>query len=96
MGLNDGVNEGFTAWVEPYAFSTGGGMGTAATGPVYDRAPTGHVYRSGGHRLYRRLHARGRRVQLRDGVECLGHAVDGALLSRFPRLASASCKPCAS
>ena len=38
MGLNDGVNEGFTAWVEPYAFSTGGGMGTTVSAPVYDRS----------------------------------------------------------
>ena len=38
MGLGDGANEGFTAWVEPYAFSTGGGMGTTVSAPVYDRS----------------------------------------------------------
>ena len=32
------TNEGFTAWVEPYAFSTGGGMGTTVSAPVYDRS----------------------------------------------------------
>ena len=38
MGLGDGANEGFVAWVEPYAFSTGGGMGTTVSAPVYDRS----------------------------------------------------------
>ena len=39
-GLGDQENEGFTAWVEPYAFATGGGMGTTVGAPVYDRTLT--------------------------------------------------------
>merc|ERR1719197_178008 len=37
-GLGDQVNEGFTAWVEPYSFATGGVMGTTVGAPVYDRS----------------------------------------------------------
>ena len=36
-GLGDKVNEDFVAWVEPYEFSTGVGMGTTASAPVFDR-----------------------------------------------------------
>ena len=77
MGLVT-ANEGFTAWVEPYAFSTGGGMGTTVSAPVYDRghrpcllewrasiSPSTSCKRSPG--------------QLRDGVGRFGHAVDGAV-----------------
>ena len=37
-GLGDAVNSGFTAWVEPYSFATGGVMGTTVGAPVYDRS----------------------------------------------------------
>ena len=36
-GLGDKVNENFVSWVEPYVFATGGGLGTTASAPVYDR-----------------------------------------------------------
>ena len=36
-GLGDKANENFVAWVEPYVFSTGVGMGTTASAPVFDR-----------------------------------------------------------
>ena len=37
LGLGSGDNADFTAWVEPYAFATGGIMGTTVSAPVYDR-----------------------------------------------------------
>jgi hypothetical protein len=37
LGLGGGDNADFTAWVEPYAFATGGIMGTTVSAPVYDR-----------------------------------------------------------
>lgn len=37
-GLGDAVNENFVAWVAPYEYSTGSGMGTTASAPVYDRS----------------------------------------------------------
>jgi hypothetical protein len=37
-GLGDKVNENFVAWVEPYEFSSGVGLGTTASAPVYDRS----------------------------------------------------------
>ncbi len=36
-GLGEESNENFVAWVEPYRFSTGVGMGTTASAPVFDR-----------------------------------------------------------
>ena len=36
-GLSAKINEGFVAWVEPYEFSTGVGIGISASAPVYDR-----------------------------------------------------------
>ena len=40
LGLGEGGNEDFTAWVEPYTFHTGGVMGTSVSTPVYDRSTT--------------------------------------------------------
>lgn len=37
-GLGDEVNEDFVAWVSPYEFATGVGLGTTASAPVYDRS----------------------------------------------------------
>lgn len=37
LGLGEGGNEDFTAWVEPYKFFTEGKMGTTVSAPVYDR-----------------------------------------------------------
>jgi hypothetical protein len=37
-GLGDKINEDFVAWVEPYEFSSGVGLGTTASAPVYDRS----------------------------------------------------------
>lgn len=36
-GLGDEVNKNFVAWVEPYTFATGVGMGITASAPVFDR-----------------------------------------------------------
>jgi len=36
-GLGDSRNENFVAWVEPYEFADGTGIGTTASAPVYDR-----------------------------------------------------------
>jgi hypothetical protein len=37
-GLGDETNEDFVAWVSPYEFATGIGLGTTASAPVYDRS----------------------------------------------------------
>jgi hypothetical protein len=37
-GLSDESNKGFVSWVDPYEFSTGVGLGTTASAPVYDRS----------------------------------------------------------
>lgn len=37
LGLGSDKNEDFTAWVEPYVYSTGGVLGTTVSAPVYDR-----------------------------------------------------------
>lgn len=37
LGLGDSRNEGFTAWIEPYIFETGGVVGSTVSAPVYDR-----------------------------------------------------------
>jgi len=37
LGLGLDKNEDFTAWVEPYVYSTGGVLGTTVSAPVYDR-----------------------------------------------------------
>lgn len=38
LGLGADVNSGFTAWVEPYKFATGGELGTTVSVPIYDRS----------------------------------------------------------
>mmetsp|Transcript_21013 Transcript_21013/g.42902 ORF Transcript_21013/g.42902 Transcript_21013/m.42902 type:complete len:692 (-) Transcript_21013:160-2235(-) len=38
LGLGEGDNGDFTAWVEPYMFFTEGKMGTTVSAPVYDRS----------------------------------------------------------
>mmetsp|Transcript_17970 Transcript_17970/g.32529 ORF Transcript_17970/g.32529 Transcript_17970/m.32529 type:complete len:631 (-) Transcript_17970:1364-3256(-) len=38
LGLGEGSNKDFTAWVEPYRFHTAGKMGTSVSTPVYDRS----------------------------------------------------------
>ena len=38
LGLGQGNNEDFVAWVEPYSFATGGVLGTTVSAPVYDRS----------------------------------------------------------
>ena len=38
MGLGEGGNQDWVAWVEPYAFHTAGKLGTSASAPVYDRS----------------------------------------------------------
>ena len=38
LGLGQGKNEDFVAWVEPYEFATGGVLGTTVSAPVYDRS----------------------------------------------------------
>lgn len=37
-GLGDEKNEDFVAWVAPYEFASGNGMGITASSPVYDRS----------------------------------------------------------
>jgi len=37
-GLSDPINYKLVAWVQPYKFATGFGMGTTASVPVYDRS----------------------------------------------------------
>jgi len=37
LGLGEGDNDDFTAWVEPYQFFTEGKPGTTVSAPVYDR-----------------------------------------------------------
>merc|ERR1712130_825252 len=36
-GLGGSNNDDFVAWVEPYLFATGVGLGTTASAPVYNR-----------------------------------------------------------
>ena len=38
FGLGDEINEDFVAWVSPYQFANGIGLGTTASAPVYDRS----------------------------------------------------------
>jgi uncharacterized protein YegL len=38
FGLGDQVNRNFTAWVEPYQFARGVGLGTSVSAPVFDRS----------------------------------------------------------
>ena len=38
LGLGEGGNQEFTAWVEPYRFHTAGKVGTSVSAPVYDRS----------------------------------------------------------
>jgi hypothetical protein len=38
LGLGDNANKNFVAWVEPFAFATGGEIGTAVSAPIYDRS----------------------------------------------------------
>ncbi|KAL7479043.1 hypothetical protein ACHAW6_008953 [Cyclotella cf. meneghiniana] len=40
LGLGQGGNEDWVAWVEPYQFYTGGRNGTSVSAPVYDRSVT--------------------------------------------------------
>jgi len=37
-GLGDEQNEDFVAWVAPYEFASGNGLGTTSSAPVYDRS----------------------------------------------------------
>jgi hypothetical protein len=36
--LGDKINKDFVLWVDPYEFSTGVGLGTTASAPVYDQS----------------------------------------------------------
>lgn len=38
FGLSDLQNNDFVAWVEPYLFASGQGLGTSVSAPVYDRS----------------------------------------------------------
>ena len=38
FGLSDSQNSNFAAWVEPYTFARGVGLGTSVSAPVYDRS----------------------------------------------------------
>jgi len=44
LGLGDNENENFTAWIEPYIYSTGGVTGTTISAPVYDRSRVPHLF----------------------------------------------------
>ena len=44
LGLGASQNDGFAAWVEPYAYYTGGVLGTTVSTPVYDRSKQPHVF----------------------------------------------------
>lgn len=47
LGLGEGENKDFVAWVEPYKFYTMGVMGTTVSVPVYDRNVTPHLFLGG-------------------------------------------------
>uniref|UniRef100_A0A7S4NES1 VWFA domain-containing protein n=2 Tax=Odontella aurita TaxID=265563 RepID=A0A7S4NES1_9STRA len=38
LGLGESSNKNFVAWVEPYAFATGGNWGTTVSAPAFDRS----------------------------------------------------------
>lgn len=44
FGLGVDRNEDFTAWVEPYVYTTGGVLGTTVSAPVYDRDKQPHLF----------------------------------------------------
>ncbi len=44
LGLGDGGNEDFVAWVEPYMFFNRKKMGTTVATPVYDRSVKPHLF----------------------------------------------------
>jgi len=44
LGLGSDANSDFAAWVEPYAYSTGGVLGTTVSVPVYDRSKSPNLF----------------------------------------------------
>ncbi|KAL9180726.1 hypothetical protein ACHAXT_011179 [Thalassiosira profunda] len=82
MGLGEGGNEDFTAWVEPYTFYTAGKKGTSVSTPVYDRSVDPPLF----------LGAATVDMYLDDLEELLGEdASSSKMLERFVILSTARC-----
>lgn len=82
LGLGEGGNEDFTAWVEPYTFHTSGKMGTSVSAPVYDRSVNPPLF----------LGVATVDKYMDDLEEILGEdASSSAMLDRFVMLSTARC-----
>ena len=82
LGLGVEENEDFVAWVEPYAFATGGLMGTTVSVPVYDKNVTPHLF----------LGVVGIDVYMSAIEQILGEeATSSTMLERFVARSTASC-----
>lgn len=82
LGLGEGGNKDFTAWVEPYLFYTAGQMGTSVSTPVYDRSVDPPLFLGVGTvDMY-----------MHDLEQILGEdASSSAMLQRFILLSAARC-----
>jgi len=82
LGLGEGGNEDWVAWVEPYRFHTAGMMGTSASAPVYDRSVTPPEF----------LGVATVDMWMDDLEEILGvDATSSTMLDRFVTLSTARC-----
>ena len=82
LGLGEGGNEDFTAWVEPYKFFTEGKMGTTVSAPVYDRTVSPPLF----------LGVVGVDSLMEGIEEVLGEsATSSTMLDRFVLLSTARC-----
>ena len=83
LGLGEGGNEDFAAWVEPYEFANpAGAMGTTVSAPVYDRSVDPPLF----------LGVVGIDIYMDTIEKVLGEgATSSAMLDRFVRLSTAQC-----
>jgi uncharacterized protein YegL len=82
LGLGVEENEDFVTWVEPYAFTTGGMMGTTVSVPVYDQNVTPRLF----------LGVVGIDVYMSAIEQVLGEeATSSTMLERFVARSTASC-----
>ncbi len=82
LGLGDGGNEDFVAWVEPYKFFNRKKMGTTVSVPVYDRSVYPHLF----------LGVAAVDVYMEALEQIIGEdAASAAMLERFVELSTARC-----
>lgn len=83
LGLGEGGNDDFVAWVEPYAFANPAGKtGTTVSTPVYDRSVKPHLF----------LGVVGVDIYMDALEQVLGEdATSSTMLQRFVLLSTARC-----